>query len=209
MKNIDEVVDRLYRGDSSNEPVKNRAKELFQQAFHIQQKQKEGVVAMKRSGKKQAEKLNRQKFSKRKQYVVAALYRSFQEHQIHCWTIPGKPSLAMGHGASDARIRAQQSDGRHQRLAVFCRELSQRAQREVISVGTCCITPIIINIILASSHAAFSLRENPKQLPSCGDLNLKKAILLKLVVYANTEKGASNQRHISMGLRRFVALFSR
>jgi len=88
MKNISDIISRLYRGDSSNRPVQDRAKELFQKAFHIQVEQKKGSVPMKRSGSKKGQKeANRQKFSKRKQYVVTALHQALKEHGINTWSI--------------------------------------------------------------------------------------------------------------------------
>eukprot|EP01118_Nematostelium_gracile_P018177 TRINITY_DN7_c0_g1_i2.p1 TRINITY_DN7_c0_g1~~TRINITY_DN7_c0_g1_i2.p1 ORF type:complete len:197 (+),score=44.82 TRINITY_DN7_c0_g1_i2:188-778(+) len=87
MKNISDVFSRLYRGDTSNRPVQDRAKELFQQAFHIQVKQKEGAVPMKRSGKKSQKDSNRLKFSRRKQFVVTAIYRALQEQGISTFSI--------------------------------------------------------------------------------------------------------------------------
>lgn len=85
MRNIDDIFFRLFRGDSSNKPVLEKAKELFQKAFHKQMDQKKGAVPMKRSNKKSQE--ARQKFSKRKQFVVTCLLQSLQEHGIFTWTI--------------------------------------------------------------------------------------------------------------------------
>jgi len=70
-KNIEELLERLLQ-DTKNTSVQCRAKELFQKAFKLQLEQK--------AGKK------RQRFAKRKQYVVACLFWAFQEHGIHTWS---------------------------------------------------------------------------------------------------------------------------
>lgn len=88
MKNIDDVFFRLFRGDSSNKQVLERARELFQQAFHKQMDQKKGSIPMKRSGKKTSE--VRQKFSRRKQFVITALLQALNEQGITSWTLEGE-----------------------------------------------------------------------------------------------------------------------
>jgi len=88
MKNIDEVLLFLYKGDSVNKPVQERAKELFQQAFHFQVKQKQGAVPMKRSGSsKKLKDQNRLKFSRRKQFVVTCVLQALKEHNINTWEL--------------------------------------------------------------------------------------------------------------------------
>jgi uncharacterized Zn finger protein (UPF0148 family) len=79
LKNIDEILYRLYHGDGMNRQVSERAKELFQKAFRIQVEQKKGNISMKRSGHKDKLK-NRQKFSRRKQFVVASLFQALEEY---------------------------------------------------------------------------------------------------------------------------------
>jgi len=79
LKNIDEILYRLYHGDGVNKQVAERAKELFQKAFRIQVEQKKGNISMKRSGNKDKLK-NRQKFSRRKQFVVASLFQALEEY---------------------------------------------------------------------------------------------------------------------------------
>jgi len=78
LKNIEEIFYRLSQGDSSNAPAQHRAKELFEKSFHLQVEQKKGAVPMKRSGDKKSKK-NRQKFSRRKQFVVSAVYQALKE----------------------------------------------------------------------------------------------------------------------------------
>lgn len=88
IKNIEEIFYRLSKGDSSNAPAQQRAKELFQQAFHLQVEQKKGTVAMKRSGgSDKKSKKNRQKFSRRKQFVISALFQALKENGINTWNI--------------------------------------------------------------------------------------------------------------------------
>jgi len=84
LRNIDEIFFKLYRGDSVNSPALNRAKELFQKAFHMQVEQKKGAVPMKRSGDAKRLK-NRQKFSRRKQFVVSCIYQALKENNIITW----------------------------------------------------------------------------------------------------------------------------
>jgi len=86
LRNIEEIFYRLSNGDSSNAPAQQRAKELFQQAFHLQVEQKQGKVPMKRSGDKKSKK-NRQKFSRRKQFVISVLYQALKECGINTWKI--------------------------------------------------------------------------------------------------------------------------
>jgi hypothetical protein len=97
LKNIDEIFFKLYKGDSVNTSAQHRAKELFQQAFRLQVEQKKGVVPMKRSsGDKAKNKLNRQKFSRRKQFVIACLHRALKESHIDTWDIPALSDLLDG-----------------------------------------------------------------------------------------------------------------
>jgi len=82
IKNIEDIFYRLSQGDSSNAPAQHRAKELFEQSFHIQVQQKKGAVPMKRSGDKKSGPLKnqaRQKFSRRKQFVISAVYQALLE----------------------------------------------------------------------------------------------------------------------------------
>lgn len=92
LRNIDDVLYKLYQGDTINKRVSERAKELFQQAFHIQVEQKKGNVSMKRSGGKDKSK-NRQKFSRRKQFVVTCLSKALEEANIGRWKIEGMWNL--------------------------------------------------------------------------------------------------------------------
>lgn len=80
LKNIDEIFFRIYKGDSVNTEAQYRAKELFQKIFRLQVQQKKGAVPMKRSGEKRSK--NRQKFSRRKQFVVSCIYQALKEHKI-------------------------------------------------------------------------------------------------------------------------------
>ncbi len=70
-----------------NTPSQSRAKELFQQAFRIQVMQKKGSVPMKRSGEKKSK--NRQKFSRRKPFVVACIAQALKENGIETWDTKG------------------------------------------------------------------------------------------------------------------------
>jgi len=88
LRNIEEIFFKLTRGDSHNRPVQERAKELFQKAFYMQLAQKKGTVPMKRTNGVEAVKFkNRQKFSRRKQFVITCLYQALKEHGIHTWDI--------------------------------------------------------------------------------------------------------------------------
>lgn len=87
MKNIEEIFFKLTKGDSVSKPVQDRAKELFQKAFRMQLAQKKGTVPMKRATGVEAVKLKRQKFSRRKQFVVTCLYQALKEQGITTWSI--------------------------------------------------------------------------------------------------------------------------
>jgi len=88
LKNIEEVFYKLTKGDSVNRPVQERAKELFQKAFRMQMAQKKGTVPMKRASGVEAVRFkNRQKFSRRKQFVISCLYQALKEHNINTWGI--------------------------------------------------------------------------------------------------------------------------
>jgi len=87
LRNINDVLYKLYQGDTINKRVSERAKELFQQAFHLQVEQKKGTVSMKRSGGIKDKSKNRQKFSRRKQFVVTCLSRALDEANISRWKI--------------------------------------------------------------------------------------------------------------------------
>jgi hypothetical protein len=89
LKNIDDVLYKLYNGVSVNKRVSERAKELFQKAFHFQVQQKKGTIEMKRSGGKNTTTKNRQKFSRRKQFVITALSEAMKEAGITRWPIEG------------------------------------------------------------------------------------------------------------------------
>jgi hypothetical protein len=85
------VFYKLTKGDSVNRPVQERAKELFQQAFRMQMAQKKGTVPMKRASGVEAVRFkNRQKFSRRKQFVISCLYQALKEHNINTWGIEGR-----------------------------------------------------------------------------------------------------------------------
>jgi len=100
LKNIDEICFKLYNGDLTNSAAQQRAKELFQRAFHMQVQQKKGVVPMKRSNSKKKD--NRIKFSKRKQFVVACLHKALEENNIKTWTITDLSTLMDGIQVSNA-----------------------------------------------------------------------------------------------------------
>jgi len=65
IKNIEDIFYRLSKGDSNNTPAQQRAKELFEQAFHLQVEQKKGSVPMKRSGDKKSSKKQTKVFAKK------------------------------------------------------------------------------------------------------------------------------------------------
>jgi len=87
LKNIEEIFYKLYNGDCMNTQAQQRAKELFQQAFRMQVEQKKGTVPMKRSGENKKSKSNRQKFSRRKQFVISCLFQALKENNISTWNI--------------------------------------------------------------------------------------------------------------------------
>jgi len=80
-KNIEEIIYRLTNGDSTNKPVQERAKELYQKAFYEQVRQKKGEIAMSKT------KNQRKKHSKRKQLVVSFVLKALEENGIKKWTL--------------------------------------------------------------------------------------------------------------------------
>ncbi len=84
MRNIDDICYRLTQGDCKNTAAVERAKELFQKAFRVQMMEKEGKKDFKRSKGP-----IRQKFSKRKQLVIACLKQAFDEllENDNPWTV--------------------------------------------------------------------------------------------------------------------------
>ncbi len=89
LKNIEEVYFKLTNGDSLNRPVQDRAKELFAKAFRMQLAQKKGekAFAKRSSGPESVRYKNRQKFSRRKQFVVSCLFQALREHGVKTWSI--------------------------------------------------------------------------------------------------------------------------
>lgn len=85
LRNIDEIFFKLYKGDSINTAAQYRARELFQKAFHLQVEQKKGAVPMKRSSGEKRSKI-RQKFSRRKQFVVSCIAHALKESNISTWS---------------------------------------------------------------------------------------------------------------------------
>jgi len=110
LKNIDEICYKLYNGDMTNTAVQTRAKELFQKAFKIQMKQKEGTVVMKRSGSKKAQTQARLKFSRRKQFVVTCLHKALEEVGISTWTIKDLSEKMDGIDVSDYSVSNCEKD---------------------------------------------------------------------------------------------------
>ncbi|PRP80148.1 hypothetical protein PROFUN_12231 [Planoprotostelium fungivorum] len=93
LKNVDEIFYKLYNGDCNNTASQHRARELFQKAFHIQVNQKQGIGApMKRTGGDN----KRQKFSRRKQFVVACIWAALRENHIKTWGINELSNLLEG-----------------------------------------------------------------------------------------------------------------
>eukprot|EP01101_Sappina_pedata_P007822 TRINITY_DN4202_c1_g1_i1.p1 TRINITY_DN4202_c1_g1~~TRINITY_DN4202_c1_g1_i1.p1 ORF type:complete len:212 (+),score=85.53 TRINITY_DN4202_c1_g1_i1:30-638(+) len=72
-KNIDETLERIFSSDMKPQAVQGRAKDLFQKAFRLQVSQKESK--------------KRVRFAKRKQYVVASIFRALEENNISTFTL--------------------------------------------------------------------------------------------------------------------------
>jgi hypothetical protein len=96
----------MYQGDVKA-PVECRAQELFQKAFHLQLEQKKGTVPMKRTNARKTT-VNRQKFSKRKQFVVATIYQALKENGVSAWRVEG----VFHHGLNDANCGTYTCDFR-------------------------------------------------------------------------------------------------
>tara|TARA_R110002050_G_scaffold30453_1_gene77965 strand:- start:475 stop:1275 length:801 start_codon:yes stop_codon:yes gene_type:complete len=77
-RNIDRIINSLFV-DSQPAVVRSRAKELFQEAFLLQVHQKEGKKAF---NKPKAKAAVRQKFARRKPFVVASVFVALKEHGL-------------------------------------------------------------------------------------------------------------------------------
>jgi transcription initiation factor TFIIIB Brf1 subunit/transcription initiation factor TFIIB len=110
LDDIRKGLDKLLDG-GINLPVLERAQEIFQKGYRLQVLEKKGLHATSRDVKTELIKLEkaRQKFSKRKQLVVAAIYKALREEllsdskrftvQIISNAVEGK------HVVSDAAVR--------------------------------------------------------------------------------------------------------
>lgn len=98
-----------------NKRVSERAKELFQKAFHFQVQQKKGTIEMKRSGGKNMANKNRQKFSRRKQFVITALSEAMKEAGISKWKIEGICYMNFVN-----KKRFERSNGWNSSFTIFC-----------------------------------------------------------------------------------------
>jgi len=81
LRDIETVMFYLLDGCGRNLPVESRAKSLFNKAFMIQLEQKEGKRTF--SKKKNV----RERFARRKQFVVAVVYYSLMKTGITKWSI--------------------------------------------------------------------------------------------------------------------------
>lgn len=79
-RNIDDILYRLFSGEM-NYAVKERAKELFQLSFRLQTAQKKGLKPMNKSSAESKDG-KRQRYSRRKQFVVACIYQALKENGI-------------------------------------------------------------------------------------------------------------------------------
>jgi len=126
LKNIEDTFTRLYQGDPVNTRAQDRAKEIFAAVFREQVKQKLGEKPMKRAGGKtetrkrqrtndlvSASKASlisssiqeeendhgvpkRLKFSRRKQFVVAAITQALKENNVTTWNFQAVSDLMDG-----------------------------------------------------------------------------------------------------------------
>eukprot|EP01129_Flabellula_baltica_P013765 TRINITY_DN645_c0_g1_i1.p1 TRINITY_DN645_c0_g1~~TRINITY_DN645_c0_g1_i1.p1 ORF type:complete len:214 (-),score=27.74 TRINITY_DN645_c0_g1_i1:48-653(-) len=80
LRDIETLLFAVLDGCGRNLPVENRAKSLFNQAFLIQKEQKEGKREFKGSKA-------RERYARRKQYVVAVVYYSLVKNGIDTWKV--------------------------------------------------------------------------------------------------------------------------
>eukprot|EP01130_Rhizamoeba_saxonica_P002086 TRINITY_DN11894_c0_g1_i1.p1 TRINITY_DN11894_c0_g1~~TRINITY_DN11894_c0_g1_i1.p1 ORF type:complete len:223 (-),score=41.91 TRINITY_DN11894_c0_g1_i1:56-682(-) len=80
LRDIDSILFSLFDGCSRNVAVENRAKSIFNKAFQQQVDQKSGKVAFKKDKQ-------RERFARRKQFVVAAVWKSLRKARITRWSI--------------------------------------------------------------------------------------------------------------------------
>jgi len=86
LRDIETVMFYLLDGCGRNLPVESRSKSLFNKAFKMQLEQKEGKREFKKQGKKE-KKNNRQRYARRKQFVVSVVYYSLMKSGVQKWTI--------------------------------------------------------------------------------------------------------------------------
>lgn len=107
LENIDDVLNRVFL-DEKNQVIENRAKELFQQAFHWQYLQKQGYESKVRGNKFKSRKVPeapRKKFSRRKQFVVACIWQALRENGITGFDIQDISRVIDGKEVSKASIQ--------------------------------------------------------------------------------------------------------
>eukprot|EP01120_Amphizonella_sp_Union-15-10_P017135 TRINITY_DN9433_c0_g1_i2.p1 TRINITY_DN9433_c0_g1~~TRINITY_DN9433_c0_g1_i2.p1 ORF type:complete len:102 (-),score=16.93 TRINITY_DN9433_c0_g1_i2:9-314(-) len=85
---------KLLEGCGRNLPVENQAKALYLQAFKLQLAQKEGRARMNKVNEK------RQRYARRKQFVVAALWWALKKNSIKKWSIDDISGQLEGHDVS-------------------------------------------------------------------------------------------------------------
>jgi hypothetical protein len=98
-RNIEEVMLKLQHGYGSNKPVENRAKFLFYNMYKRQVEEKSGTKVMKRTNKK------REKFARRKQFVVACILEALKQQDIRKWTVQDISNMFDGADVSDASVK--------------------------------------------------------------------------------------------------------
>jgi len=100
-KNIEESLYHLFQGEH-NAIVEQRAKELFQRSFKIQLEQKEGLKPMNSKQITKSPEMfdvkdkKRQRFSRRKQFVVSCVWFALTEQGITTWSIQDLSEIING-----------------------------------------------------------------------------------------------------------------
>jgi hypothetical protein len=92
LEDIDNIADKLWPGERGNQSVITRAKQLFENAFRVQQLEKAEPPSNQSSRRNGP----RKKFAKRKQYVVTSLYKALRENGVYTWGIDEIDALAPG-----------------------------------------------------------------------------------------------------------------
>jgi len=99
IRDIEEIMCKLLQGCGRNLPVENQAKAMYLEAFKLQLAQKEGRTKMSKT------KELRQRYARRKQFVVSALYWALLKNGVKTWSIEDISNQLEGADVSTYSVR--------------------------------------------------------------------------------------------------------